>query len=241
MKSIKERYAKLNIYIFLLTTENGGYKFRILFFIGVIMKLNLFFGCFFLLSVLTLISCGGSDESDPYIEYKIICIGGKPELNSESTDVEFNEALYEIWSEYFSMDGNDDGDITFEILCDDILYEIDSDQWTWITGNVPEKIMNAFWNKLFEYNYFIGSCWNFNYIDIPVKNKNGTLYVINAIVTKTADYTQIRYDASKYTLKPKSAPVNNNSYARQIMKNDYSEIIPGCSGSANAQTAIRRP
>ena len=108
------------------------------------------FGFFFM-------SCDNSTGSDEkYTEHRIVYMGFKSNLYSWSSDQEFDDALEEIRQEYFADKVN-------EGTHNDTSYEVKDDQWTWITGGIPNYVWDAFWDELNKYNHTIGSCWIFNY------------------------------------------------------------------------------
>lgn len=69
------------------------------------------------------------------------------------------------------------------------------------TGGLPTGIWDMFWEELEEYDAEVGSCWGFSYVEIPAYAKQGTAYVIYAIVT--SDVTgEIYYVAVRWNIIP---------------------------------------
>jgi hypothetical protein len=123
----------------------------------------------------------GSSTEPPYIEHGIWYIGFYPGLNESSSSQQFNDAYLEIYDEYFK---NIDDSNT--VIYNGITYEVID--WQWINPNEPEYIWDAFWDDYWtEYEYHgIGSCYISNYIVIPSKGGNGTLYALNVIITNNS-------------------------------------------------------
>jgi hypothetical protein len=198
----------------------------------IVFSIIFVFGFFFM-------SCDNSTGSDEkyteydkkYTEHDIWYLGFKPGLYSWSSSQEFDDALNEIRQEYFADKVNNEG------THNGTSYEVKDNQWTWITGGVPKYVWDAFWKDIGEYNATIGSCWHFNYIEIPSKGANGTVYVINAIVTNT-DYS-IRYSASKGIMTPKRSIMLEYTPQRRITNGNCLAPYSDGSGFVKPQSGYR--
>jgi len=174
----------------------------------------------------------GGDKSNvyPYTQHGIWNMGYKSGLNSGSSDQEFDEALNEVLQAYRANNPSSaDGVTAFNGVTYDII------SWESITGKEPKYVWDAFWQDLGIYQYFIGTCWLFNYVEIPSKKETGTIYVINAIVTDLEGGGYIRYWSSKGILYPVES--------RSILQINLEDRAPGlCNaklGDVHIEAAFR--
>ena len=139
---------------------------------------------------------GGNNEY-PYTTHGIWSMGSKPGLYSWSSDQEFDDALNEISQIYFSNSPSTTSNVA---VFNNKSYDIVN--WEYITRREPKYVMDSFWQDLYKKNYTIGSCWLFNYVEIPSKTGTGIIYAISAIVTNSENGGYIRYNTSIAELIP---------------------------------------
>ena len=165
------------------------------------------------LTVVTMISgCNkDNDISYPYTEYEILHLGNKSGLTSSSSDKAFNDGLNEVLQTWSANNPS-----TGEVVFDGITYEFTNLQEA--TGAIPKSIWDAFWEKLDEYSYSIGSCWGFSEVKIPSKGGIGEVYAIYAIV-KQEDRGyggEVRYFGFKGRITPKSSSKTKSTEIYQL-------------------------
>jgi len=163
------------------------------------MKRFVLFVVSLLLLALVLTSCGdrNDENSGPsYTQNVTWYMGFKEGLSELSSDKQFENALHEVSEKFLANSSS-----TNQGFLDGTLYE--AKDYELITGKVPANVWDIFlegFYKVLNRNNLIGSCYLFNYIEIPERGGVGTVYVVHAIVINhDAD---IMYYASKGTLVP---------------------------------------
>ena len=144
--------------------------------------------------------CSKDDDiSYPYTEYEILHLGNKSGLTSSSSEKAFRDGLNEVLQTWSANNPS-----TNEVVFDGVTYEFTNFQEA--TGAIPNSIWDAFWKKLDEYSYSIGSCWGFSEVKIPSKGGTGVGYVLYTIVTQEdRGYGgEVLYVGVKCNLSPKS-------------------------------------
>jgi len=138
------------------------------------------------------------DNEYPYTKHGIWYMGFKSGLFAWSSDQEFDDALNEVWQNYSK---DNPSTVDNKAVFNDVSYDIIN--WESVTGKVPRYVWDTFYSDLYKNNYPIGSCWLFNYVEIPSKKGTGTIIAIDTIVRNSNG--GVRYWASKATLKPKDS------------------------------------
>ena len=146
--------------------------------------------------------------SYPYTEYEILHLGNKSGLTSSSSDKAFDDGLNEVLQTWLANNPS-----TNEVVFDGVTYKLTNIQEA--TGAIPNYIWDAFWEKLDEYSYSIGSCWVFTEVEIPSKRGIGTFYVIYTIVQQEG---LVRYFAGKGNMTPKSSSKTKSAEVYQLDK-----------------------
>ena len=151
------------------------------------------------LLLLALASCGDKNDgnSGPSFTQNVTWyMGFKEGLNESSSEKQFENALNEVSEKFLAGSVS-----TNQGFLDGTLYE--AKDYEFVTGKVPVYVWDIFLEGLYRVlnpNNLIGSCYLFNYIEIPERGGAGSVYVIHAIViNQDAD---IKYYASKGTLVP---------------------------------------
>jgi len=159
-------------------------------FLGLLQLLLVFAGC----------GDAGDRGSEPsYMEHKMWYMGFKAGLTESSTDGQFDNALDEVSGEFFAnIPSSNQG------FYGGILYK--SADYEGITGKVPDHVWDAFWDDLKRFvnsNNLVGSCYLFNYVEIPKIGETGTVHVLYTIIVN--QNSGIRYYAVKGALVPAKA------------------------------------
>lgn len=144
-------------------------------------------------------STGSGSSGSVFTEHGIWYMGFEPGLYPWSSDEEFEDALDEVIEDYNTNNPSTIDDVS---IFNGVVYDIKN--WQDITGGEPKYVWNAFWKDIGEYSCSVGSCWLFNYVQIPSHGGTGIIYAIEAIVTDN-DYISIMYYAFKATLYPRKS------------------------------------